>query len=454
MAVEKLKKSRAKFTAGRINAFSCGAGESQAFLWDTEAPGLGLRVTRTGAQAFIFQAKLNGRTIRTTIGNPRTWSIPDAQAEARRLRVQVDCGHDPREVKANDVAAKKAAKDAIEAATNDEKAQQDRNAVTLGAIWPLYIADRIKTRDKGWSQHHIDAHRKMMQAGGEQRTRSKKLTVAGPLASLSPIRLIDLKPAMIEKWAAEEKAKRPTSARSATRLLRACLNWCMDEADYAEMVPTNPTRSKKTRELLGKPRVKRDLLQKEQLAVWFVEVKRIGNPVISAYLQTLLLVGPRREELAELRWSDVDFRWGSMKLKDKINGFRYVPLTPYVAHLLNALPRRNEWVFSSMTAKKGHVAEPRIAHNEAVAKAGLPHLTLHGLRRTFATLTQWLPLPEGLAADIQGHAPQGVREQNYIHRPLDMLREWHVQIEAWMLKEAGIDFVPTTPGLHVVAASA
>ena len=454
MAVEELKKSRVKFTAGRINAFACEGGESQAFLWDTEAPGLGLRVTRTGAKAFIFQAKLNGGTIRTTIGDPRTWEIPAAQAEARRLRVQVDSGHDPREVKAGELAAKQAAREAIETASNDEKAEQDRNAVTLGAIWPLYIADRLKTRDKGWSEHHIDAHRKLMQAGGEQRKRSKKLTVAGPLASLSAIRLVDFKPARIEQWAAEEKAKRPTSARSAMRLLRACLNWCMDEAKYADMVPANATRSKKTRELLGKPRVKHDLLQREQLSAWFVEVQRIGNPVISAYLQTLLLVGPRREELAELRWSDVDFRWGSMRLKDKMKVFRYVPLTPYVAFLLNALPRRNEWVFSSMISKKGHIVEPRIAHNEAVAKAGLPHLTLHGLRRSFATLTQWLPLPDGLAAQIQGHAPQGVREINYINRPLDMLREWHVQIEEWMLKQAGIDFVPPMPGLYLVADSA
>jgi hypothetical protein len=36
------------------------------------------------------------------------------------------------------------------------------------------------------------------------------------------------------------------------------------------------------------------------------------------------------------------------------------------------------------------------------------------------------------------HAPQGVREQHYIRRPLDLLRMWHVKIEAWKLKQAGI----------------
>ena len=69
------------------------------------------------------------------------------------------------------------------------------------------------------------------------------------------------------------------------------------------------------------PRVKakdRDCLQREQLRAWFDGVRKIGNPVIAAYLQTLLLVGPRREELAALRWDDVDFRWGSLSLSDKV----------------------------------------------------------------------------------------------------------------------------------------
>jgi hypothetical protein len=43
-----------------------------------------------------------------------------------------------------------------------------------------------------------------------------------------------------------------------------------------------------------------------------------------------------------------------------------------------------------------------------------------------------------------------VREQNYIRRPLDLLRMWHVKIEAWILAQAGIEFVPVQAGLRVV----
>lgn len=108
-----------------------------------------------------------------------------------------------------------------------------------------------------------------------------------------------------------------------------------------------------------------DSLQREQLAAWFAAVQKIRNPVISAYLQALLLTGARREELAGLRWDDVDFQWRSLSIKDKTEGERTIPLTPFVSQLLALLPRRNDWVFSSPAAKDGRLAEPRIAPAES-----------------------------------------------------------------------------------------
>ena len=128
---------------------------------------------------------------------------------------------------------------------------------------------------------------------------------------------------------------------------------------------------------------------------------------------------------------------------------------PYVAHLLANLPRRNEWVFSAPAAKSGRLAEPSIAHRRACAVAGLDGLTLHGLRRSFAILCEWLDIPGGISAQIQGHAPQGVREQNYIRRPLDLLRVHHERIEAWMLEQAEVSFdVKTTAGCIAARAIA
>lgn len=436
--------AKIRLTAGRIAEFTCAEGKAQDFMWCEEAPGLGVRVTpaRAGKKAptktFIFQGKLKRDVIRISIGDVATYTIKDAQRIANKLRSQIDLGQDPRKVREDELAKEEAIRREREEAQAEARAaalaQVTRESVTVRAAWNAYVAER--TPD--WSEHHVVAHRKIIQAGGETRSRSPKLTLPGPLAVMGPLPLASLTTETFEAWAKEEAAKRPSSARLAQRLFKAFLNWCAEHPTYGALVETNVARSKKASKALGKAKVKNDVLQREQLSAWFTHVQRIGNPIIAAYLQCLLLIGCRREELAQLRWSDVDFQWNSIKLKDKVEDARVVPLTPFVAKLISALPRRNEWVFSSPTSASGRLAEPRIAHNQAVSAASLPPLTLHGLRRSFASLSEWTETPAGIAAQIQGHAPQGVREQNYIRRPLDLLRMWHTKIEAWILEQARI----------------
>jgi integrase len=436
---------RENFTADRVAGFECKQGAKQSIFWDGKTPGLGLRVTAAGSKSYIFETRLNGQTIRITIGDTRTWAIGKAQAEATRLKVMTDQNIDPRQVRADKEAARIAERQAKEAEAAALAAQQARESVTVGTAWLEYI----EARKPQWSERHYRDHVTLTHPGGIARSRSADLTKPGPLAALLTVRLIDMTPERVEAWAKVEAATRPTRARLSLRLLKAFLNWCAEHPAYKEAVTSNAAKSKAARESLGKAKVKNDVLQREQLPAWFAAVKKIGNPVISAYLQGLLLTGARRNELAALKWQDVDFQWNSMTIRDKMEGLRVIPLTPYVAHLLAALPRRKAFVFSSPTAASGRIEEPRIAHGKACAIAGVD-VTLHGLRRSFASLCEWTETPAGIAAQIQGHAPQGVREQNYIRRSLDLLRMWHVKIEAWILEQSGIEFVPVQAGLRVV----
>jgi integrase len=75
-----------------------------------------------------------------------------------------------------------------------------------------------------------------------------------------------------------------------------------------------------------------------------------------------------------------------------------------------------------------------------VAAAALPHVSLHGLRRSFATLSEWIDVPTGIVAQIMGHKPSAIAEKHYKKRSIDLLRHHHEKIEAWMLKQAGIEF--------------
>jgi integrase len=449
----KTNKVKKNFTAEVIANYQCEAGKSQSIYWDAKTTGLGFRVTSAGARSYIFETSLNGKTIRMTIGDVSNYSIPNARDEAVSLKAMTNKGIDPRLVKADQIASDKAKAQAKKDKSIAEALQTKMESVTMGKAWLEYIAERKDAKEgkeNSWSTRHYRDHIKMVHTGGVQRKRSDKLTEAAPLSSLVDLRLIDITPDKVNEWANVEASKRPTQARLAFRLLRAFLSWCMTHKIYGQIITDNAAKNEVARKRLGKPQTKNDVLQREQLPSWFSAVREINNPVISAYLQTLLLTGRRREQIAELRWTDIDFQWNKITMKDKTERNASIPLTPYVAHLLKSLPRRNKYVFSSPTANTGYLADPSDAHRKACADACV-ELTLHGLRRSFASLTEWIEMPAGIAAQIQGHAPQGVREQNYVRRPLDLLRMWHIKIEAWILEEAKIQFVPLKSGLQVVA---
>ncbi len=427
------------FTAGRVSGFKCPPGKLQAFLWDATVPGLALRATAAGQPAYVFQGRYQNKSLRVTIGSPGAWRIPDAQGKARELQRLIDEGRDPREVKAERTAADVAKR---------QSAKSD--AITMAELWANYLAERRPH----WGERHYRDHVALGKAGGVAATRGtsgKGQTIAGPIFPLLAKPLADLTPETIEAWATKEARTRPTYGRLAWRCLKAFLGWCAEQPAYRQMLAVNPAKTKKAREAFGKPAVKSDVLQRDQLTAWFGAVRGLNSPVVAAYLQTLLLIGARPGEVLAMRWVDVNTKWKGVTIRDKVEGERVVPLTPYVAQLLHSLPRRSEWVFLSPVQKAGQpprpVSIPRNQHVEACQVAGIDGLTLHGLRRSFKSLTEWLEIPAGVVAQIMGHKPSATAEKHYTVRPLDLLRVHHERIEAWILEQAGVAFdAKTAPG--------
>lgn len=446
-------------TAGRIRDFSADTG--QAFLWDSDTPGLAVRATApgnrnpAGSKAFIFQGKLpHGQDVRITIGDVRSWGIDKAREEARTFQKQIDQGLDPRQEKKERVAV-----------AEKKRAESKRIEAPALDAWNVYL----ESRRPRWSDRNYADHVRFASPGGKPKSRGKKKgegdkTEPGSLHYLLSHPLKEIDADLLTKWMRDEAAKRPTSTALAFRLLRAFLNWCAEHKDYRGQVCGDACGARSVRDELPKKTSKDDCLQREQLLLWFEHVRKLPNPVHAAYLQALLLTGARREELAGLQWSDVDFKWKSLTIRDKVDGERTIPLTPYVASLLYPLPRPmmfvngkevpNPWVFSSPAAVSGRLQEPRIPHNKALAAAGLPALSLHGLRRSFGTLAEWVEVPTGVVAQIMGHKPSATAEKHYRVRPLDLLRMWHCKIEGWMLDQGGVvqPNDKTEPGPRVVAA--
>jgi len=298
--------TRENFTAGRVAAYQSEPGKQQTFFWDAKTPGLGLRVTAAGAKSYIFETRLHGKTLRITIGDVRTLELGKAQAKATEYKAQTDQGIDPRQV----AAEQRAKVEAVEL-------EQRRQDVTLGEAWAVYI----EARRHRWSERHLRDHQNIMQPAFSKQAKGKtKAMTAAALASLAGARLSELTPERVAVWLQDETATRPTQAALAYRLLRAFLNWCQDRPEFASLAAPDACSRKVSRDNLPKKQAKTDCLQREQLKPWFAEVRKIPNPVISAYLQALLLTGARREELAGLQWQDVDFQWQSLTIRDKVDG--------------------------------------------------------------------------------------------------------------------------------------
>lgn len=419
-----------ELTVGLIDRLTCRTDvKAQAFLRDSVAPGLRVRVTNTGSKAFVFEAKLNRRTIRRTIGDVRAWTIAGARKEANRLRVVLDAGTDPREIEHMQAVERQA-----------RHALVETQALTVAAVWSAYIEER----KPHWGERHYRDHIAMASPGGEKKARGTRVgngfTIPGPIHPLLALRLVDLTSETIEDWAGREAATRPTYGRLAWRCLKAFLSWCSEQREYKLLVPSNPAKTRKAREAFGRPAVKSGNLEKSQLSAWFAAVRSLENPIVSAYLQTVLITGARPGEVLSMKWDDINMMWRGLTIRDKVEGARVIPLTPYVNNLLAGLPRRNEWVFSSPTAAGGAISIPRKHHVSACRVAGLDELTLHDLRRSFKSLTEWLEIPVGVVAQIMGHKPSATAEKHYVVRPLDLLRVHHERIEAWLLEQAGVAF--------------
>ncbi len=431
-------------TAGLVERLTCPPGKAQAFLRDRRSPALRVRVTASGAKAYVFEAKLDRQTIRRTIGDVRSWTIDAARTEANRLRVLVDSGEDPRERERQEVAARAAL-----------KAQELAASVTVGQAWHEYI----EARRPRWGDLHYRDHLAKSKAGGEDAirgTRGRGKTEAGPLYPLMHHKLRDLTPSVLSAWAEREAAVRPTVTRLCWRLLRGFLNWCQEQPQYASVLPPqNPAKAKVVREVLGRPRAKSDALQREQLEAWFAAVRNLSNASAAVFLEVLLLTGARPGEVLTLQWRDINEKWKGLTIKDKVEGERVIPLTPYVAQAINSLPRINDWVFASRSNDPAMadkpMSTPHKLHENVCRVAGIEGLTLHGLRRSFKSLTEWLEIPAGVVAQLMGHKPSATAEKHYTVRPLDLLRMHHERIEEWILDQANVGFVATQPAKRLRA---
>ena len=88
---------KGKISKQSVENMSCGTKDR--FLWDTELPMFGCKITPKGRRVYLLQYRINRRQRRYTIGTHGVLTAKEARNIARNLMHELVLGHDPVDAK-------------------------------------------------------------------------------------------------------------------------------------------------------------------------------------------------------------------------------------------------------------------------------------------------------------------------------------------------------------------
>lgn len=141
-----------------------------------------------------------------------------------------------------------------------------------------------------------------------------------------------------------------------------------------------------------------------------------------AVIRMLTLTGARCSEITDLKWSEVDFEQGFLRLGTSKTGRSIRPLSFVALDFLSRWPRTNRtWVFPSETGQTPYQGIGKV-WREVRKEAELEDVRLHDLRHSFASfgISAGLSLP--VIGALLGHKDVSTT-QRYAHLANDTARE-------------------------------
>lgn len=203
------------------------------------------------------------------------------------------------------------------------------------------------------------------------------------------------------------------TATRTTGCLGAILHYAMDEG----LIEANPVRGVPTPAYRVRDR---RLDQAEFRALNFaLEAAQIygASPKSIAILKLLALTGCRLNEIVALQWSEVDFSTRMLRLSDTKTGPSVRPLGGLALQLLKGIQRdgANPYVFPAVRSKNAPYGGFQRFHRRLFKAAGLPGVTPHILRHSFASVGAEIGFTDSTIGACLGHAGNSMTSR-YIHR--------------------------------------
>ena len=250
-----------------------------------------------------------------------------------------------------------------------------------------------------------------------------------PLEKLTTMDLQKLYRKLLNKGRVERvEAKQQPKGLSAktVRNINQVISSAMDFAVAQKIIPENPCKA------VALPKVEHKEMQTipaEQLQAFLQEAKATG--VYEMYYIELA-TGLRRGELLGLKWTDIDWNNGIIKIRRQVarvdgqiveaplktkNSYRTVTISQQAIEVLKQQEEKtnDEYVFPS---PNGGPISPDSVNNmlkRVLARAGIPKVRFHDLRHTFATIALQNGVDIKTVSGMLGHFSAGFTLDTYAH---------------------------------------
>jgi integrase len=370
--------------------------KGQAFLWDSEIRGFGVRIIPSGLKTFIIQYRTSEeKSRRIKIGRFPLMTVEQARQSAKIKLGLVAAGEDPA-----------------------EQNSVERGGLTVADVCDWYLQEAEAGRILGRKNRPIKASTIKMDA-------SRITTHIKPLIGtkkVTSLRIVDIE-GMQADIAAGKTAKRREGGRGgiaaggpgvAGRSL-STLQSILGHASRLNFIAEHPSRG--ARRLAGK-RKRRRLSE--------AEIKRLGaamqfaerngeNNVGLAVVRFLLLTGFRISEGQQLQRAWLHANEGYVAFPDTKGDAQIRAIGRSAAEIASSQPSPEDSIFVfPATIGNGAFTAAKACLERLCVSVGLNGITPHTLRHTFGSVAGDLGFSELTIAALLGHATQSVT-QGYVH---------------------------------------
>jgi integrase len=358
----------------------------------------------------------------------------DIRENGRRVTRSFSLGKHPH-ISADD--ARTGALDIIRRRARDEplSGAVDRGAMTFSDAWRSYEALlKKKKRSAGTIADYWDKH-----------DRHLKQFHATPLRSITRADVVALHGAITGSAG-------PYAANGTMRVGHAIFNHAAKDLELPGLPTLNPFRG---RNLLNEETPRQTGMGTRELPRWWAQLRALSNPIMQELHLMTLLTGLRRNEVASMRWENVDVRKGCVTIPSPKGGQARGFIAPLTRPMLRSLWRARKagrimceqqaklWCFPSDRSGSGHVEEPKgrsqwRRQDETTRKIMRIEKTGHALRHTFRTLASVAGMSRTFSRILMNHKIGGDVHDEYMTVPamFDQLRTAQESLSAFIIEHA------------------